>query len=66
MIDPTLPLIDRHCNLDSSMRMEAILGLGCQHHIPLPPWDLERLRCHVQVTDRQPRIIACIITGRIP
>ena len=49
MIDPTLPLVDLHRHLDGSVRLETILELGRQHNLPLPAWDLEGLRPHVQV-----------------
>jgi adenosine deaminase len=51
MIDPTLPLIDLHRHLDGNVRLETILDLGRQHNLPLPAWDLEDLRPHVQVLD---------------
>ncbi|MGD9146945.1 MAG: adenosine deaminase, partial [Anaerolineae bacterium] len=49
MIDPTLPLIDLHRHLDGNVRLQTILDLGRQHNLPLPAWDLEGLRPHVQV-----------------
>ncbi len=51
MIDPDLPLIDLHRHLDGSVRLETILDLGRQHNLPLPAWDVESLRPHVQFTD---------------
>jgi adenosine deaminase len=50
LIDPSFPLIDLHRHLDGSVRLETILDLGRQHNLPLPAWDLEGLRPHVQVT----------------
>jgi len=50
LIDPSLPLIDLHRHLDGSVRLETILDLGRIHHLPLPAWDLEGLRPHVQAT----------------
>ena len=58
MIDPTLPLIDLHRHLDCNVRMETILDLGRRHNLPLPAWDLEGLRPHVQVIDPQPGLLA--------
>lgn len=58
MIDPTLPLIDLHRHLDGSVRLQTILDLGRQHNLPLPAWDLEGLRPHVQVTTPQPGVMA--------
>ena len=60
MIDTTFPLIELHRHLDGSVRLETILELGRQHNIPLPAWELEVLRPHVQVTDPQPGVMAFI------
>ncbi|MGH2581863.1 MAG: adenosine deaminase [Anaerolineales bacterium] len=60
MIDPTIPLIDLHCHLDGSVRLQTILELGRKHNLPLPAWNLEDLRPHVQVTEAQPGIMAFI------
>lgn len=49
MIDPNLPLIDLHRHLDGNVRLETILDLGRRHNLPLPSWELEELRPHVQV-----------------
>ena len=51
MIDPELPLIDLHRHLDGSVRLATILDLGRQHNLPLPAFDIEGLRPHVQVLD---------------
>jgi adenosine deaminase len=58
MVDPTLRLIDLHRHLDCNVRLETILDLGQRHNLPLPAWDLEGLRPHVQVTDPQPGLLA--------
>jgi adenosine deaminase len=50
MIDPHLPLIDLHRHLDGNVRLETILDLGRKHNLPLPAWDVEGLRPHVQLT----------------
>jgi adenosine deaminase len=50
MIDPMLPLIDLHRHLDGNVRLETIIDLGRKHNLPLPAWDVEGLRPHVQVT----------------
>jgi adenosine deaminase len=60
MIDPTFPLIDLHRHLDGNVRLETILDLGRQHNLPLPAWDLEGLRPHVQITEKQPGVMAFI------
>ncbi len=54
------PLIDLHRHLDGSVRLDTILDLGHRHNLPLPAWDLEALRPHVQVTEPQPGIMAFI------
>ncbi len=58
MIDPKTPLIDLHRHLDGSVRLETILELGRQHDLPLPAWDVEGLRPHVQITEPQPGVMA--------
>jgi adenosine deaminase len=58
MIDPTLPLIDLHRHLDGAVRLETILELGIQYHLPLPAWDLKGLRPFVQVTTPKPGVMA--------
>jgi len=39
-------------------KVETILDLGRKHNLPLPAWDAESLRPHVQVTDPQPGVMA--------
>ncbi len=58
MIDSTFPLIDLHRHLDANVRLETILDLGRQHNLPLPTWDLEELRPHVQVMEPVPGLMA--------
>jgi adenosine deaminase len=60
LIDPTLPLTELHRHLDGSLRIQTILDLGQEHHIPLPAWDVEGLRPYVQVTNPQPGVMAFI------
>ncbi len=60
MIDSSLPLIELHRHLDGNIRLQTILELGRQHNIPLPAWEVESLRPHVQVTDPQPGVMAFI------
>lgn len=59
MIDPNLPLIDLHRHLDGSIRLTTILELGKRHGVKLPA-TLEELRAHVQITERQPGVMAFI------
>ncbi|HEY5268972.1 MAG TPA: adenosine deaminase [Anaerolineales bacterium] len=60
LLDPTLPLVELHRHLDGNIRLQTILDLGRQHNIPLPAWEVESLRPHVQVTDPQPGVMAFI------
>lgn len=57
-IDPHFPLVDLHRHLDGSVRLETILALGRQHNLPLPTWEVESLRPHVQVSAQQPGVLA--------
>ena len=60
MIDPHFPLVELHRHLDGNVRLETILDLGRKHNLPLPAWDIEALRPHVQVTSPQPGVMAFI------
>ena len=60
MIDPNFPLVDLHRHLDGSVRLETILDLAKQHGVKLPGDTVEELRPHVQVTERQPGVMAFI------
>ncbi len=51
------PLIDLHRHLDGSIRLQTILELGREHHIPLPAWTPAELRPHVVVTTPQPGLV---------
>jgi adenosine deaminase len=64
MIDDNLPFIDLHRHLDGNVRLETILDLGRKYDLPLPAWDLEALRPHVQVTEPQPGVMAFIARFR--
>ena len=57
MISADLPLIDLHRHLDGNVRLQTVLDLGRQHNIPLPAWDVESLRPHVQVVEPKPSIM---------
>jgi adenosine deaminase len=57
-MDPNFPLLDLHHHLDGSVRIETIIDLGHKHNLPLPAWDIEGLRPHVQVTEPQPGLLA--------
>lgn len=60
MIHKDLPFIDLHRHLDGSIRLETILDLGRKHNLPLPSFELEELRPHVQVVDPQPGVMEFI------
>ena len=60
MIDHNIPLLDLHRHMDGSIRLETILDLGRKFNIPLPADDLEGLRPFVQITERQPGVMAFI------
>jgi adenosine deaminase len=60
MIQNNLPLIDLHRHLDGSIRLETIIDLGRQHNLPLPSFEIEELRPHVQVVEPQPGVMAFI------
>ncbi|HRN49855.1 MAG TPA: adenosine deaminase [Anaerolineales bacterium] len=59
-IHPKLPLIDLHRHLDGSVRLQTILDLGREHNLPLPAWELDTLRPHVQVQEVQPGLMEFI------
>ena len=60
MIDSGLPLIDLHRHIDGSVRLQTMLELAKRHRIKLPGATLEELRPHVQITERQPGVMAFI------
>ena len=60
MIDKEYPLVDLHRHLDGSIRLETILELGRKYNLPLPSFELEELRPHVQVVSPQPGVMAFI------
>lgn len=64
VIDHALPLIDLHRHLDGSVRLATILDLGRRHGLPLPAWDEEGLRPHVQVVEPEPDLMAFIAKFR--
>jgi adenosine deaminase len=66
VLDTSLPLVELHRHLDGNIRLQTILELGRQHNIPLPAWEVESLRPHVQVTDPQPGVMAFIAKFRWP
>lgn len=55
-----LPLIDLHRHLDGSVRLSTIIDLAKKHNIDLPGWTEETLRPYVQITEKQPGVMAFI------
>jgi adenosine deaminase len=51
MINKNIPLIELHRHLDGSVRLDTILDLGREFNLPLPAWDIDGLRPHVQITN---------------
>lgn len=64
MIDPALPFIDLHRHLDGNVRLTTILDLGRRFNLPLPAWDEEGLRPHVQIVERVPSLVAFLTKFR--
>jgi adenosine deaminase len=57
MIDPNIPFVELHRHLDGAIRIETIIDLGRKHNIPLPSFDIEGLRPHVQVSTPKPGLM---------
>jgi adenosine deaminase len=51
------PLVELHRHLDGNIRLETILDLARRHGLELPAWNLEELRPHVQITEREPSLV---------
>ena len=58
MFDPRLPLTDLHRHLDGNIRPQTILALGLQHGLSLPASELEALRPHVQIVEKEASLVA--------
>lgn len=54
------PLVELHRHLDGNVRTGTVLDLARQHGIELPAWTVEELRPHVQITEREPSLVAFI------
>lgn len=66
MIAQDIPLIDLHRHIEGSIRLETILDLAQQHNLSLPADSVEGLRPFVQITERQPGVMAFIEKFQIP
>ncbi|PKO15249.1 MAG: adenosine deaminase [Chloroflexi bacterium HGW-Chloroflexi-10] len=66
MISNDLPLIDLHRHLEGNIRLSTILELAQQHNLPLPANNEARLRPFVQISERQPGVMAFIEKFNIP
>lgn len=60
MIDKDFPLVELHRHLDGSIRLDTIIELGRKYDLPLPSFEREGLRPHVQVVVPQPGVMAFI------
>ncbi|KAB2860217.1 MAG: hypothetical protein F9K46_10340, partial [Anaerolineae bacterium] len=49
-----MPKIELHRHLEGSIRLDTLVEVAKQHDIPLPAYDVEGLRPHVQVTRDDP------------
>ena len=52
------PLVELHRHLDGNVRLETVLDLGRRHGLSLPAWTAEELRPFVEVTEREPSLVA--------
>ena len=52
------PLVELHRHLDGNVRPATVVDLARQHGLALPAWTLEELRPHLQITEREPSLVA--------
>jgi len=57
---PGYPLVELHRHLDGNVRIETVLDLARRHGLPLPAGTVEELRPYVQITEREPSLVAFI------
>lgn len=57
MINRSLPLTDLHRHLDGNIRLSTIISLARQHNLPLPAYEPDALRPHVQVMSNEPDLV---------
>jgi len=49
-----MPKVELHRHLEGAIRLETLVDVAKQHHIPLPTYELEVLRPYVQMTAADP------------
>ncbi|GIM27431.1 adenosine deaminase [Clostridium polyendosporum] len=47
-----LPKVHLHCHLDGSVRPETLMEIALKENIPLPAYELEELKEHIQVQNK--------------
>lgn len=52
-----LPTIDLHRHLEGAIAPETLVPTAKKYNIPLPSYDVERLRPHIQITDQDRSLI---------
>jgi len=52
------PLVELHRHLDGNVRLDTVVDLARRHGVELPATDAEGLRPYVQVTEREPSLVA--------
>src|SRR4029078_4134234 len=52
------PLVELHRHLDGNVRTATVLDLARQHGLDLPAWTVEELTPYVQITEREPSLVA--------
>lgn len=50
-----MPKVELHRHLEGSLRLETLVNIAKQYHIPLPSYEVEALRPYVQMTANDPR-----------
>ena len=66
MIANDIPLIDLHRHLEGNIRLETIIDLARENNIALPADTVSGLRPYVQITERQPGVMAFLEKFNIP
>jgi adenosine deaminase len=60
MISSNLPLLDLHRHIEGSVRLGTILDLGRKFNLPLPAWEINELRPHIQIVKPTEGVMAFI------